>query len=200
MPEPTTYTGPLWVPGHPVPKGSMKCITPHVGGRRGVLVPESTVRDPDGFVGKLPDVLAWKARKHVPQPIDKAVELRVDFFIAQGKTTSFPQAPIGHGQGDLDKLVRQVGDAIGGHKGDGGLVTDDSRVARIVAEKHWANGEEGACVELVPYVPPMSYPGGNMPVRIQAGRDSYQVGAIRTARDLPRLLRAVADQIERTQR
>lgn len=191
-----SYTGPLWVAGHPVAKGSLKCVTPHVRGLKPRLVPDAR-RDPDGWVGKLPDVLGWKAQHLVADPIDAAVELNVDFYLARPKTTAFPEVPVGHGAGDLDKLVRMVGDAIGGRKGDETrLITDDSRVARIVAEKHYAdNGNEGAIIELRPYLPPPA-PGEGMPVRVQAGRVNALIGSINHISELPALLRAAADRLE----
>lgn len=193
-----TYTGPLWVPGHPVAKGSMKCVTPHVGGLKPRLVPDERA-DPDGWVAKLPDALAWQAQKIARNPIDDPVELRADFYLRRPATTRFTDAPVGHGQGDLDKLVRMVGDAVGGGKTNPArLITDDSRIAKIVTEKHYATGREGARIELVPYVPVELGSARGMPVRIIAGPSSYTVGNIRSVADLPRLLRAVADQMERS--
>lgn len=194
-----SYTGPLWVPGHPVPKGSQKCITPHVGKRPSVLIPDDR-RDPDGFVGKLPDVLAWKAPRLAQHPVDAPVEMRVEFYLEPpGPGSVHKVAPTAHQTGDLDKLVRQVGDAVGGkRRGDVRLVQDDSRIVKIVAEKLYAwDGKEGVRVELLPYTPPPRVPSGPMPVRIQAGAESYHVGSISGPADMPRLLRAVADQMER---
>lgn len=193
-----TYTGPIWVPGHPVSKGSLRCVTPHVGGRRGVLVPEKTVRDPDGWKAKLPDALAWKAQKIAADPIDDPVELRVDFYLARPKTTQFPTVPVGHGAGDLDKLTRMVGDAIGGNKSGNRLITDDSRIARIVAEKHYAaDGNEGAMIELLPHLPlAQASEQAKLPVKLIAGRNAVTIGYIGTGAELPALLRAAADQLE----
>lgn len=193
----STYTGPLWVPGHPVAKGSMKCVTPHVEKRPSRLVPDKRA-DPDGWVAKLPDVLAWKARTVADNPIDDAVELDVTFHLARPKTTAYPAGPVGHGAGDLDKLLRMVGDAVGGSKTNPNrLITDDSRIARIVAEKVWAENGEGAVIELRPYTPrPGLAPGTGLPVNVTVGRESYTVGSISSAKDLPRLLRAVAEQME----
>jgi Holliday junction resolvase RusA-like endonuclease len=193
-----TYTGPLWVPGHPVSKGSMTCVAKHAPGHHARLVPEKTKRDPDGFVGKLPDVLAWKAQAVAANPINDPVELRVDFYMAKPGKTDFT-APVGHNIGDLDKLIRTVGDAVGGSKTNPSrLVVDDARIARIVAEKIYAtdNDQEGAMIELRPYTPPAARTG-EMQVRITAGRVDAMVGTIRSPQDLPRLLRAVADQMER---
>jgi Holliday junction resolvase RusA-like endonuclease len=192
-----TYTGPLWVPGHPVPKGSMKCITPHVGGRHAVLVPDKRT-DPDGWATKVPAVLALRAPKLVRDPVTGPVELVVDFHLKKAPTTKFRDAPIGHGMGDLDKLTRMIGDAVTTTDDHAGLVDDDSRICKIVAEKIYSpTGKEGASIELRPYVPPTEMSVGTMPVRVQVGRTNALVGSITSARDLPRLLRAVADEMER---
>lgn len=189
-----SYTGPLWIPGHPVTKGSMRCITPHTGGRRGILVPEKTLANPDDWHNRVPQVLALKARRLLTSPLDGPIELIADFHIAKPKTTKFGDAPTGHGTGDLDKLLRALGDAVT----TSGIITDDSRITRIIAEKIYATAGEGAMVELRPYTPPPVNPHGPMPVRIQAGRLNTLVGSISDVRGLPNLLRKVADQIEAT--
>jgi Holliday junction resolvase RusA-like endonuclease len=197
-PDPDSYTGPLWVPGHPVTKGSMQCITPHVGGRRGVLVPDKSKADPDGWTGKLPDVLAWKAQKVAQDPLDAPVELHCTFAFRRPKSTAFGESPVGHGMGDLDKLTRMVGDAVGGRKDGARLITDDSRISRIIAEKIYApDGKEGATIELRRYTPPPEIPRGPMPVRLTAGRLSVNLGSIADVSSLPALLRQAADRLER---
>jgi Holliday junction resolvase RusA-like endonuclease len=190
-----THTGPLWISGHPVSKGSMRCVTPHVGGRRGVLVPEKTVRDPDNWHGRIPTLLALRLPQLVEQPVDGPVELLADFKLKAPKSSKFGNHPIGHGTGDLDKLLRALGDGVT----NSGIITDDSRITRIVAEKSYAaeGGEEGCTVELRPHQTVAVDSAGRMPVRIQAGRHSYPVGAINSPADLPTLLRRVADEIER---
>lgn len=192
-----TYTGPLWVPGHPVPKGSMKCVTPHLAGRRSVLVPDKRA-DPDSWATRVPAVLALRAPKLAANPVTGPVELLLDFQLKKAKSTKYPDAPIGHDAGDLDKLTRMIGDAITTTDDHAGLVDDDSRVCRIVAEKVYSpTGQEGVTIELRPYAPPVGMGPGSMPVRISAGRTTALVGTIRSTDDLPRLLRAVADEMER---
>lgn len=187
-----TYTGPLWVPGHPVPKGSMKCVAKHAPGHRARLVPDKRT-DPDNWNGRVPSTLNLRLPELVAAPLDGPLQLDVTFHLARAKSTKFKDAPIGQGTGDLDKLVRGVGDAIQ----NSDILVDDSRITRIVAEKIYAPDgvTEGAVIELSPDEPPVMM-SGSMPVRVLAGRVNALVGYIGDAAELPALLRKVADQIE----
>lgn len=186
----TSYTGPLWIPGKPVTKGSYRCITPHIGGRRGVLVPEKTLADPSDWHNRVPSVLALKAPRLLANPLDGPLELVADFYVKAPKTSALglENGPIGHGTGDLDKLTRALGDGITAS----GLITDDSRITDLHGSKSW--GEEGCRVELRPA--PARTSTGTMPVRIQAGATNRLVGHIGAASELPALLRKVADAME----
>ena len=193
MPD-LTYTGPLWIPGHPVSKGSMRCVTPHVGGRRGILKPQKADQDP--WEGKVAAITALRQPALVQAPIQGAVELVTDFYLPRPKTTKYPDAPIGHGLGDLDKLIRCVGDALT----LSGVYRDDALVTRVVAEKHYAARPDGqgVSIELRPYTPvSTAWRDGQLGVRVQAGRINALVGAISSLEDLPKVLRAAADEIER---
>lgn len=66
-----------------------------------------------------------------------AIEVRMIFFVPMPVSPIDPDFPIG--PPDLDKYVRAVGDAMT----KAGIYTDDSRIVRIVAEKHWARPEMG---------------------------------------------------------
>jgi Holliday junction resolvase RusA-like endonuclease len=188
-----TYTGPIWVPGHPVPKGSMKCIAKHAPGHSARLVPDKR-NDPDTWAGRVPQALAHQLPELVARPLDGPVTLVADFYLAKPKSTRFPQAPIGHGSGDADKFTRMIGDAMQ----NAGVVTDDSRICEIHARKLYADPTvgEGARLELRPALT-VEAAGGRMPVRLQAGRVNALIGHIDDPADMPKLLRAVADQMER---
>lgn len=194
MPEPLTYTGPIWIPGHPVPKGSMKCIAKHAPGHQARLVPDRRT-DPDNWAGRVPQTLALKFPRLVAAPLDSPLCLVADFHLTKTKGTKYPQAPIGQGTGDADKFTRMIGDAMQ----NAGIITDDSRITEIHARKVYADPAvgEGARLELKPAQPLTST--GPMPVRIQAGRVNVLVGHIGTVAELPALLRKVADQLERTE-
>lgn len=187
----SSYTGPIWVPGTPVPKGSLHCVTPHVGGRRSVLKSDERL---ETWENALAQTIAYRSGVLRRDPLQGPVELLVDFEVKRPARPKYPDAPIGHGKGDLDKLVRAVGDALTGAR----VFTDDALITRIVAEKVYSpTGSEGARVELRPYTPPPTSPRGPMPIRIQYGRHSSLVGSIGDIGGLPNLLRQVADQIER---
>lgn len=64
-----------------------------------------------------------------------AVEVRMIFFVPVPASPIDPDFPIG--PPDLDKYIRAVGDAMT----KAGIYTDDSRIVRIVAEKHWARAD-----------------------------------------------------------
>lgn len=189
-----SYTGLLWVPGQPEPKGSMTRLPPARPGGKARWINDNPRYD--DWESVTVDALRLQAGRTVRNPLDTAIELRCDFYLPKPRTTKFRDAPIGEGIGDLDKLVRGIGDS--GKKA--GLYTDDSRITRIVAEKVWATPGQpaGARVELVPYTPPDPETRGPMPIRIQAGRTSYLVGSISGRAQLPALLRRVADEMERT--
>jgi endodeoxyribonuclease RusA len=186
----STYTGPLWVPGHPVPKGSMKCVGRHVKGSGPRLVPDKR-HDPDAWATRVPGTLDLKAGHLVESPVDEPVEMRLEFHLRRPKSADYPDAPISQHSGDLDKLVRMVGDGVQGS----GLLKDDSRITKIVAEKIYTDGGEGAHIELAPASAPVGR--GAMPVRLEVGGVSRTVGWINKPSDLPAMLRAVADEFER---
>lgn len=187
-----TYTGPLWIPGKPEPKGSHRCVTPHVGGQRSVLKNDNAALAP--WEAKVAQVVGYTAGKYRGGPLDAPVELVTDFYIGRPAKPMFDEAPAAKGTGDLDKLVRAVGDAVSASR----VWVDDARVVRIVAEKLWAHPGRpaGARIELRPYVPPPATPCGAMAVRLQCGRLNTLIGSIGDIRGLPNLLRRVADRIE----
>lgn len=187
-------TSALWVPGQPEPKGSMTRLPPARPGGKPRWINDNPRYD--GWEETMIDVMRLLAGNKIAAPFDVPVELVADFYLPRPRTTKFRDAPIGEGIGDLDKLVRGVGDALK----KAGVYTDDSRIVRIIAEKQYATPVQpaGARVQLLPYTPPADVVRGSLPVRIQAGRTNRLVGSIGRTADLPRLLRAVADEMEKT--
>jgi Holliday junction resolvase RusA-like endonuclease len=130
----------LFVPGHARTKGSMK----HLGNGHMVeqvkgstawrrLVAETIARDvfdqrstADG-VHRL-----WR-----PYPHAVAVGLYFTFAPQSGRKQP-PPYPILRQYGDLDKLIRNVGDALI----DGGLLVDDSQIIDVIARKRWTDLDE----------------------------------------------------------
>ena len=189
-----SYTGPLWIPGHPVSKGSMKCVAQHVKGQHARLVPDKRA-DPDNWHGRAPGRIALSADALRDDPINAPVEMTVDFYLERPAKPDYPDAPISQHSGDLDKLTRGIGDAVQGS----GILYDDSRICRIIAEKLYVppGKQEGAWVEIKPYTPPPTTPNGGMPVRLQVGRTNALVGSLTAIEGLPNLLRQVADEMEK---
>jgi Holliday junction resolvase RusA-like endonuclease len=184
----------IWVPGRPEPKGSMTRIPPRRPGGKAVWINDNPRYN--DWEDTMVEVMRLLAGNKIAEPINDAVELIAEFYLPRPGKTKFRDAPIGEGIGDLDKLIRGAGDAIK----KAGIYRDDSRIARIVAEKVYASPVQpaGARIQLLPYTPPVDATRGPVPVRLQVGRTNRLVGSLSHAKDLPRLLRAVADQMEKT--
>lgn len=69
-------------------------------------------------------------------PLRAPYKLEVQFYIPRPRTTRarYPVAPT---VGDLDKLVRAVGDALTGS----GLIEDDRHFVDLIASKRWAGSD-----------------------------------------------------------
>lgn len=81
---------------------------------------------------------------HLLGPLTPPYRLDVWFHIPKPRSTraTHPVAPT---IGDLDKLVRAVGDALTAS----GLIQDDRFIVRLVTEKAWAAGEKpGATIRI----------------------------------------------------
>lgn len=125
------------VTGHPATQGSKKAFK---RGKKVVLVE----MDP-----KLP---AWRqavkdaaeVTRGALDPLDGALTVIVDFFMPAPAKSKFGDKPAG--PPDLDKLQRAVGDALTAS----GIIADDARIVRWVAQKHWALDEPGAHIRIAP--------------------------------------------------
>ncbi|OFN19024.1 hypothetical protein HMPREF2604_05205 [Corynebacterium sp. HMSC055A01] len=109
------------VEGEPAPKGSKR----HVGNGR--LIESSK---------KLP---AWmravtqEATKNRPSaPVDAPVSVFMDFYLPKPKRPRYDVPAV---KPDVDKLARSVLDALEA----AGILTNDSRVTKLRATKHYAN-------------------------------------------------------------
>ena len=140
-----------FVPGHPRPKGSLDPQIVRGGGGRptgAVRMVESSVDGPRWrrTIAKHVLALGWPA-------IEGPCEVDMTFW--------FDPASVGHVLdpldlddypthahiGDIDKLVRNVLDALGVDKtgkGNGaGVYADDRQVVRVLADKVWAHTDRG---------------------------------------------------------
>lgn len=124
----------FFVEGVAVPQGSKSA---RVYGGRAVLT--------DGF-GDKPRVLkAWRRAVFEAAPklgLDVPVVVELCFVLPRPK--SRPRDVFVAVKPDLDKLVRAVLDGLTSTKTEVGLLRDDSRVVRLVAEKRYC-GVDGVC-------------------------------------------------------
>jgi crossover junction endodeoxyribonuclease RusA len=119
----------VWVPGTPAPQGSMKG---YVRGKRAVLVSDNKRTMP--WRETIRAVL--RANGHGCELLDCPVFVSMSLYFKRppshytkkGLKPRAPFAPVSTRHGDLDKLMRAVGDAL-----TGVVVRDDSRIidARI---------------------------------------------------------------------
>lgn len=128
----------LWVPGLPIPQGSMRSP------RAGVVLHNS----PE--LKSWRDSIAWAAKDEWRgQPLlDQSVYLTCGFIFPKPARSRHPHwrdtAP------DLDKLIRAVGDAL-----EGVVLKNDARIVSVTASKKWT-GER-----------PLSFPEPGAYIRIE---------------------------------
>lgn len=127
----------LAIPGHPAPKGSLKCVGR--GGHHQLVEDNKRTKDWRHTV-KLWAKRSWPADVVKGQPV--GVELtftmpRPAGHYGTGKNKGLVKAscvdavPVTRSSGDLDKLVRLVLDALQ----DAGALVDDAQVLEVAARK-----------------------------------------------------------------
>lgn len=144
LPGPVDDGGPVVlvvdVLGEPVPQGSMIPIT-----RKG-----KTILIPDNSAGlkRWRGAVVAAARARVALAgwlvLDGPVALSVTFWLTRPAAAKGRARP--HVRPDLDKLVRAVMDALT----EAGVWSDDSRVVRLSAAKHYAVATPGARIVIGP--------------------------------------------------
>lgn len=136
----------FYVEGMPITQGSMKGIG------RGRMVHSNK-----GLPAWRREI-AFEAQKQIKagyEPMDGPVEVRATFYLdrpkshfkksgelsAEGLRMTKPHKQR-KGGGDLDKLIRAIGDSLSGEEIDGivigRLITDDVRITDAVISKRWA--------------------------------------------------------------
>lgn len=145
----TTLNAPVeaWVPGRPRPQGSLTAY-----GRGKVSHPAGLIAWRNRVILKVMEEFGRRP------PLDEPVILVVSFLLPRGRARADRRYPDGQGSGDLDKLVRAIGDAVekivlpkGGKLP--GVLKNDARIVGIVSTKEFADRydiEPGALVALVP--------------------------------------------------
>lgn len=131
-----------WMPGVPQPKGSMRNVAKRGEAAR---LQEDNPRSA-GWRKAMADALGMKTNfgRDLGWPSELAVHVDVIFVFERPASAAERECPTGQRDGgDLDKLVRNVLDAMQ----DAGVVRNDAQVCRITAEKGWlipGDGESGA--------------------------------------------------------
>lgn len=158
------------IPGRAAPKGSLKCV-----GRRGRVAHVILESDQGGHVARWrADVAMWVRRRWPSeqyaapgQPVGAEITFTLDrpkSHYGTGRNAgklkpAYAAAlPVGHSTGDVDKLLRNVLDALQ----DTDLLPDDCAVVEATARKTYVDGPElvpdglhyaGAVIRLYPYEP-----------------------------------------------
>jgi Holliday junction resolvase RusA-like endonuclease len=142
-----TFAKRFWVSGLPKPKGSLRPV-----GRLGQKARLIEQVDPKG-VWKT--AIKAEALKHVDgEPYTGPVQARLSFYFPKPQKPRHAQ-PTTRTSGDVDKLQRNVFDALQTKSG-AGLIQDDSQIVHVIAEKHYVNmntPEPGIWITLTPYQP-----------------------------------------------
>ena len=143
----------LFVPGHPRSKGSMKCIGAR-GKAKHVLQEQVTLSKP--WRERMQRAIVQEVRRGgagvgaAALPWTGPVRVRIGFYFDRpetgvGVSMPFPVIDAGvNAVGDLDKLTRNVLDALQGS----GLIKNDCLVVGIVAEKRWVPNGLGPGVQI----------------------------------------------------
>jgi hypothetical protein len=147
----------VFVPGAAKTKGSMEVRNRATGAMKESVAGSSRWRAlmaqavRDDIARRQPPVAELRS------PWPGAVSVTVEAYLAFGiRVRRLPETwalPIWSQAGDLDKLVRNVLDALGSTsrnaKMNGGAIVDDNLVCRIVASKHVADDRHPAGVRII---------------------------------------------------
>lgn len=118
----------VWVPGYPVPQGSMRAPA------AGVVVPASGRLRPWRNDVTLVCKAAWRR----PGPLAGPVGVELGFVLPRPRRLGHPE-PVSRRTGDLDKLIRAILDSLVEAK----TMIDDAQVVRVAAAK--AYGDRPGC-------------------------------------------------------
>ena len=127
----------VWVPGVPIPEGSVRAIP--VGRHARVI------HDRGAELDRWRQSIGLNVRRAAVSagwdlPLDEPVMVDVEFHLPRPKRPRWEDAAT---KPDLDKLQRAVGDGLC-PRGGGGVLREDSRIVRWGATKRYAPEEPGA--------------------------------------------------------
>lgn len=134
-----------WVPGRPRSKGSMKAWCTR--GAQHKIRMEEQVADSGAWRKKVAALVQRLGRERYGRDLklEMPVELRVVYFFRrEDEDMPTEPRPTAITVGDLDKLDRNIGDALT----SSGLIRDDKFIVRIMSEKRWGP-QAGAQVTLL---------------------------------------------------
>lgn len=124
-----------YVTGRPRSKGSLKTYC--MKDRRHTIRAEEQVKDSGLWRKTVAAAVQRRGRELYGEDLrlEIPVELRaVYFFRREDEDRPGEAYPVAMGIGDLDKLDRNIGDALT----SSGIIKDDQYIVRIVSEKRWA--------------------------------------------------------------
>jgi Holliday junction resolvase RusA-like endonuclease len=125
------------IPGHPAPKGSLKCIGGR-GGKGHVLIEDNARTKPWRKT-----LATWAGRRLQPVQPQEPIGVEITFTLERPKShygtgrnagvlrPGAPAFPVSHATGDVDKLLRLALDALQ----DAKVLPDDCQVIETTARK-----------------------------------------------------------------
>ena len=150
------------LPGHPAPKGSLKCVGQ--GGKHSLIEDNKRTKPWRDKVATL--VRSQLATVSEPADPHQAIDVELTLTLprppahygtgrnASKVKPSSPAHPTGHRAGDVDKLARTVLDALQ----DAGVVADDSQIVELLVRKCYPDAEvpdsldyPGARIRITPH-------------------------------------------------
>ena len=111
--------------GHAKPKGSTRAFV-----KNGRAI--TTTNNPNAKDWQ--QLVSMAAQNYRPGggPYQDAVALKCAFYLERPKSVSYKKRPHHTVKPDLDKLIRNIGDAL-----KGVIYTEDARIVKIEASKHY---------------------------------------------------------------
>lgn len=146
------------IPGHPKPKGSLKCVGAR-GGRGHVLIESVDNKSwRETVTGWIRTAIRHGVRADIGQPLGAEITFtleRPQSHYGTGRNAgkvkaSAPKHPVSHATGDVDKLLRLILDALQ----DTDLLPDDCAIVEVTTRKAWPGAEDGLkswAYDVLPY-------------------------------------------------
>lgn len=124
-----------FVPGVPAPKGSLR----HVGGGRMIEQVKASAPWRERVNERIREAAELQEYTHTKA---EAVEVSLRFIVPRPANAKRRLWPFTRGSGDVDKLSRNVLDAISDTRKAPGVLRDDSCVVSLHASKHYQSAKD----------------------------------------------------------